>query len=248
MIKIKTKEEIEIMREGAQLLVKIIKDLEKKIEPGITTNELNMAAESHIFQLGAKPSFKGYGGFPAALCTSVNEEVVHGVPSERVLKEGDIITIDLGILYKGYHSDMAVTVPVGEIDDETRRLVRVTKDSLRMGINKVKPGRTVGDVGNTIQRYIESQGYNVVRELCGHGIGKNLHEDPQILNYGKRKEGAVLKEGMVLCLEPMVTVGDWNLKKGKDGQTFITRDNSLSCHFEHEVVVTSNGCEILTKL
>jgi len=248
MIKIKTKKEIQIMEEGAKILAKIMKELEKKVKPEIATNELNKAAEGLIFKSGAKPSFKGYEGFPASLCVSINEEIVHGVPSKRKLKEGDIVSLDLGLLYKGFHSDMAITLPVGKVDFETKRLIKVTKKALRIGTKKVRAGNKIGAIGNTIQRYIEDQGFNVVQDLCGHGIGRNLHEDPQILNYGKRREGSVMKEGMVLCLEPMVTVGDWQIKKGGDGFVFVTTDNSLSCHFEHEVLVTRDGCKILTKV
>ncbi len=247
MITIKSKEEIKIMKEGGKMLAGVLKELGEKVEPGITTNELNMAAESHILKLGAKPSFKGYQDFPAALCTSINEEIVHGVPSERRLKEGDIITLDIGLYYKGFHSDMAKTFEVGEVSPEVKRLVRVTKKALKVGINKLRPGNTTGDVGNTIQRYVESQGFGVVRDLCGHGIGRDLHEDPQILNYGKRRSGEEFEEGMVVCLEPMVVVGDWRIKKGKDGFSFLTQDNSLSAHFEHEIAITEEGHLVLTE-
>jgi len=180
------------------------------------------------------------------LCTSINEEIVHVVPSNRVLKEGDIITLDLGILWKGFHNDMAVSLPVGKIKPEAARLIRVTRKALKRGIKKTRAGNTVGDIGNTIQRYVESQGYNVVRDLCGHGIGKELHEDPQILNYGKRHKGEELKEGMVICIEPMITMGDWKLKKMKDGHGYETEDGSLSCHFEQTMAVTKDGVKVLT--
>jgi len=248
MILVKTKEEIKIMAEGGKMLAKIVKELTKMIKLGITTQELDKVAEDLIFKSGARPSFKGYGGFPATLCTSINEEIVHGLPSKRKLKKGDIISLDLGIFSKGFHSDMAVTLPVGKIDPEIVRLIRVTKKSLKIGIKKVRTGNTIGDIGNTIQRYVESQGFNVVRDLCGHGIGRDLHEDPQILNYGKRKTGPKIKEGMVLCLEPMVTMGNFQIKKNKDGHTFETVDGSLSCHFEHEVAVTKDGCKVLTEV
>ena len=248
MIYIKTKEEIKIMAEGGKMLAKIVKELTKMIKPGITTQELDKVAEDLIFKSGAKPSFKGYGGFPATLCTSINEEIVHGLPSERKLKKGDIVSLDLGLFLKGFHSDMAVTLPVGKIDPEIVRLIRITKKALKIGIKKVRPGNTIGDIGNTIQRYVESQGFNVVRDLCGHGIGKDLHEDPQILNYGKRKTGPKIKEGMVFCLEPMVTMGNFQIKKNKDGHTFETVDGSLSCHFEHEIVVAKDGYKVLTEV
>jgi len=247
VITIKSSKEIEIMAEGGKILAKILKELEKKVKPGITTKELDRVAEALIFKSGGTPSFKGYDGFPATLCTSINEELVHVVPSQRKLKEGDILSLDIGMKYQGYHSDMAITLPVPKkISPEAIRLIRITKKALKRGIKKVRPGNTFGDVGNTIQRYVESQGFNVVRDLCGHGIGRELHEEPKILNYGKRHLGPEIKEGMTFCLEPMVTVGDWKLKKSKDSYGFETQDGSLSCHFEHMMVVTKNGVKVLT--
>jgi len=246
MITIKTPEEITIIAEGGKILAKIIKELERKVKPGITTKALDELAEELIFKSGGTPSFKGHEGYPATLCTSINEELVHIVPSQRKLKEGDILSLDLGMKYQDYHSDMAITLPVGKISPEAQRLIRVTKKALKRGIKKARPGNTFGDIGNTIQRYVEDQGFNVVRDLCGHGIGRELHEDPKILNYGKRHSGPEIKEGMTFCLEPMVTVGDWKLKKSKDGQGFETADGSLSCHFEHMMAVTKNGVKVLT--
>jgi len=248
MVSIKTLEEIQIMAEGGKILAGIMKELEKKVKPGITTEDLNRLAENLILKSGGKCSFKGYEDYPACLCTSINEEIVHSVPSARQLKDGDIISLDLGIFYQGFHTDMAITVPVGKISPETQRLIRATKKALKRGIKKTRPGNTIGDIGNTIQRYVEGQGFNVVRELCGHGIGKEIHEDPKILDYGKRHSGLEIKEGMVLCLEPMVTVGDWKLKKSADGFGYQTQDGSLSCHFEHTMVVTKNGAKILTMI
>ncbi|MDP2664003.1 MAG: type I methionyl aminopeptidase [bacterium] len=248
MIPIKTPEEIKIMAEGGRILAQIMAELEKRVEPGATTRELDRVAETLILKSGAKPSFKGHQGYPAALCVSVNEEIVHALPSQRKLKEGDIVSLDLGLFYKGFHSDMALTLPVGKVSPETQRLIRATKKALKRGIKKSRLGNTFGDIGNTIQRHVESQGFNVVRDLCGHGIGRELHEDPQIMNYGKRKTGEKIKEGMVFCLEPMVTVGDWQIKKSKDGHGFETADGSLSCHFEHTIAVTGNGTKILTVL
>lgn len=248
MISIKNPKEIQIMSEGGKILAKVIKEIEKMVRPGITTKELNRAAESLIFKYHTKPNFKGYGGFPAALCTSVNEEVVHAVPSDRVLKEGDIISLDLGLLYKGFHTDMAVTVPVGAVDPEALRLIKVTKKALKRGIKKSRVGNTFGDIGNTIQRYVENQGFGIVREFCGHGIGRKLHEDPKILNYGRRHSGPKIKEGMVFCLEPMVTMGDWRVKKTKrDNFGFETMDGSLSAHFEHMVAATKDGPKVLSQ-
>ncbi len=261
MISIKSSEEIQIMAEGGKILAQIMKELEKKVEPGVTTKYLNKVAEDLVLKYGGKPSFKGHQGFPAALCISINEELVHCIPSERKLKKGDIVSLDLGILFNGFHADMAITVPVGEVSSETLRLIRVTKKSLKRGIKKVRPGNTFGDIGNTIQRYVEGQGYNVIRDLCGHGIGKELHEEPQITNYGKRKTGPQIKEGMVFCIEPMVTIGDCRpsvdgrasplagkLKKAKDSYGYETKDGSLCAHFEHTIAVTKTGCQILTEL
>ena len=246
MITIKTPEEIEIMAEGGKILAGIMEKLDKMVVPGIITKELNRVAETLIFKSGGEPSFKGHQGFPAALCVSVNEEIVHGAPSERKLKQGDIVSLDIGIKYKGFHSDMAVSLAVGEVSLEAKRLIWVTKKSLKIGIKKAKEGNTFGDIGNTIQRYIESQSFNIVRELCGHGIGKELHEEPQILNYGKRHTGPKIAEGMVFCIEPMVTIGDWQIKKSKDGHGYETKDGSLACHFEHTIAVFKKGPKILT--
>ena len=248
MITIKTPEEIKIMAEGGRILATVLNEVEKLVKPGITTIELDRAAEALVLKHGAKPAFKGYDDFPYSLCASVNEEIVHGLPSERILKEGDIIGLDLGVLHKGYNSDMAITVAVGKVSFEAKRLIMVTKKALKRGIKKVRPGNTIGDIGNTIQRYVEDQGLGVVRDLCGHGIGKAVHEDPKIPNYGTRHKGEVLKEGMVICLEPMVTMGDWHLKKAKDGYGYATKDNSLTAHFEHTMAVTKEGVRVLTEI
>lgn len=248
MISIKTEEEIKIMAEGGKILATVLKEIEKSAKPGITTFELDKLAETLILKSGAKPAFKGHEGFPFSLCASVNEVVVHGFPSGYVLKEGDIMGLDLGVLYKGFNTDMSATIPIGKVSFEAKRLINVTKKSLRLGIKKAKPGNTFGDVGNTIQRYVEGQGFGIVKELCGHGIGKELHEAPKIPNYGKRGEGEELKEGMVFCIEPMVAMGDWKLKKASDGYGFATRDNSLSAHFEHTIAITKKGPRILTEL
>jgi methionyl aminopeptidase len=248
MIIIKTPEEIKIMAEGGRILAKIIKELEKLVKPGITTNELNKVAESLVFKFKAKCSFKNYQNFPACLCASINEEIVHSLPSERKLKNGDIVSLDLGILYKDFHTDMALTLSVGEIIPEAEKLIKTTKQAFEVGFRKIKPGNAFGDVGNVIQEYVESQGFNVVRELCGHGIGKKIHEEPLVLNYGKKGSGPKIKKGMVFCLEPMVTMGDWKIKKTKDNYGFQTIDNFLSAHFEHTIAVTKDGAKILTML
>lgn len=248
MISIKSKKEIQIMREGGIILAQIIKRLEKEVRPGITTEYLDKVAEGLVFKFGVKPSFKNYMGFPAVLCTSINDEIVHMIPSKRKLKEGDIISLDMGVLHKGFHTDMAVTLPVGKVSPEVARLIRATKKALKRGIKKIRPGNTIGDLGNTIQRHIESQGFSVVKELCGHGVGKEVHEDPLIPNYGKRKTGDELKEGMVLALEPMASTGDWRIKRAPDNYGYATKDGSLSCHFEHTIAVTSTGHKVLTDL
>ena len=249
MIPIKKPQEIAIMREGGRLLAQIMEELIKEVRPGVSTGQLDKAAAQKVRGAGAMPAFLNYQGFPRTMCTSVNEEVVHGIPSEeKILKAGDIITLDLGLIHKGYYSDMARTVPVGVVSPETARWVQVCREALRLGTEKARPGITTYDIGNTIQRFVESKGYGIVRELCGHGIGKELHEEPQVLNYGKRGAGPELVEGMVICIEPMITMGDFNIKRAKDGQTFVTRDGSLSAHFEDTVAVTSKGPQVLTSM
>lgn len=248
MISIKTEEEIKIMAEGGKILAKVLSEVEKMVKPGITTIELDSLAESLILQYGARPAFKGYDGFPFSLCTSINENIVHGLPSDTVLKEGDIVGLDLGVLYKGYNTDMAVTTAVGEVSFEAKRLIMVAKKSLKRAIKKVREGNTIGDIGNTVQRYVEDQGLSVIRDLCGHGIGKDVHEDPRIPNFGQRHKGEVLKAGMVICIEPMVSMGDYRLKKSRDKYGYATKDGSLSAHFEHTMVVTKDGARILTEI
>ncbi|MDP2934229.1 MAG: type I methionyl aminopeptidase [bacterium] len=248
MVNIYSEKEIEIMREGGKILAKILKTLSKKVKSGITTAYLNKVAEDLIFSFGAKPSFRGFNGYPAALCTSVNEEIVHAVPSKKILKNGDILTLDLGIKFKGFCTDAAITVPVGKIDKKVRKLITTTKKSLEIAIKQAKPGNYLEDIGWAIQNYVEKRGFNVIRELVGHGVGKQVHEDPQILNYGRKEQGVVLKEGMVLALEPMVAIGNWRIKRGEDRFGYKTLDNSLSAHFEHTIAITKRGPKILTKV
>lgn len=243
----KTSQEISVMREGGKRLAEVMTKLVSLVKPGVATKELDTASQTLILTAGGELAFKGYDGFPGAICTSVNEEVVHSVPSSRVLKEGDIVTLDIGLVWKGWFLDMARTVPVGEIDKETMRLCEVTQQSLEVGIREARAGARVGDIGSAVQQFVEKHGYNVVRELCGHGIGKDLHEDPKVLNYGKKDTGEILKEGMVICIEPMVTIGDWKLKRSKDGHGFETKDGSLSCHFEDAIAITSRGPQVLTR-
>jgi methionyl aminopeptidase len=243
---IKTKEEVAIMAEGGKILAQALDHIEAMVRPGITTVELNDAAEQFILQKGAKPAFKGFEKFPFSLCTSVNDDIVHAYPSKIPLKEGDIVGLDLGVLYKGYNTDMARTVAVGEVAFEVKRLLKATEKALRLAIKKARPGAATGDIGNTIQRFIEDQGFAVIRDLYGHGIGKSLHEDPLVPNYGKRGEGTTLKAGMVICIEPMVSMGDWHVKQSKDGYGYATRDGSLAAQFEHTLAITDQGCKILT--
>ena len=257
-MEIKTQEEIGVMAEGGKILAGIIGKLGEMVRPGIETKELNRVAETLVLNSGGTCSFLGYDGYPACLCTSINEEIVHAVPSERKLKEGDIVSLDLGILYKGFHSDMAITVAVGKISPEAKRLIEVTRKSLEIGIKKIKPGNRFGDISRSIQKYVEAQGFGAVRELCGHGIGKELHEDPQILNSVSMSKETVdkvkyqgeakikFKQGMVFCIEPMITAGDWRIRKSPDGFGYQTRDNSLSAHFEHTIAVNRDGYRILT--
>ncbi len=248
MITFKTQEEIQIIAEGGKILANTLKELEKMVKPGVTTIELDRAAEALILSSGGKPAFKGYSGFPYALCASVNENIVHGFPSNYILKDGDILKLDLGVLYKGFNTDSAITIAIGNVSFETKRLLNVTKKSLRLGIKKAKLGCTIGDIGNTIQRFVEDQGFGVVRDLCGHGIGKSVHEDPKIPNFGKRQSGEKLLEGMVICIEPMVTMGDYSIKPSKDGYGYATKDGSLSAHFEHTIAITKSGPVVLTEL
>ena len=259
MIQVKTYKEIEIMKEGGKILAEILMELSGAVKPGITTNDLEKLARELVLSYGVKPSFLGYNGYPAALCTSVNDEIVHGVPSDRILKNGDLLKLDMGVLHKGFHTDSAVTVVVGEDDNEKSasaqnelwrdkgRLINVTKTALDIGISKAKVGNTLGDIGSAIQRYVEENGFNVARDLVGHGIGKKLHEEPQVLNYGKEGIGPELIEGMVIAIEPMVVTGSWKIKNNKDGLCFVTKDGGLAAHFEHTVAVTKGGPEILTK-
>ncbi|MCD6410579.1 type I methionyl aminopeptidase [bacterium] len=247
-IPIKTAYEIEIMARAGKILAKILDELKKEVKIGVATEELEKKARELTKKYNVKPAFLGYEGYPAALCISVNDVIVHGLPSRYQIKDGDIVSLDFGIKYQGYCSDMAVTVPVGNVTEEARRLIRITKKALKRAIKKTRPGNTIGDIGNTIQRYVEKRGFFVIKDLCGHGIGKELHQEPQILNYGKRKTGPELVPGMVFCIEPMVSMGTEKIKRAPDGFGYATADGSLSAHFEHMVLVTKNGRKVLTEL
>lgn len=248
MIVTKSKQEIELMREAGRIVALAHQAIKKAIRPGITTKELDALAEKVIRSYGATPSFKGYGGFPASICTSINEELVHGIPSGRKLKEGDIISIDIGAEYKGYHGDSAWTYPVGEISEEDRRLLQVTEESLYRGLAQIKPGARLSDISHAIQTYVESAGFSIVREYVGHGIGTRLHEDPQVPNFGPPNRGPRLKPGMVLAIEPMVNAGERFVYTRDDRWTVATQDGKNCAHFEHTVAVTETGYEILTQL
>lgn len=245
---LKTEAEILIMREGGKILAEIMEELKAKVAVGVTTASLNDYAEKRIKERGGAPSFKGYKEFPAALCTSVNEVIVHGLPSNYKLQDGDILSLDLGFFYQGFHTDMAVTLPVGTVSGEVMRLIRETKKALKRGIKKSREGNTLGDIGNTIQRHIEKAGFANIDGLCGHGIGREVHEEPQILNEGKRGKGIPLECGMVFCLEPMLSMGSSKIKNSKDGMGIQTSDDSLSAHFEHTVALTKKGLKILTEI
>ena len=235
------------MRRPNELVARILRELAAAVAPGVTTEDLDALAEKRAREAGAEPAFKGYRGFPATLCVSVNDEVVHGIPSaKRVLKSGDIISIDMGVKLGGFYGDSAVTVPVGEVPKGVTNLLDVTRQSLEKAIEKVQVGGRVSDIGHAVQSWVESHGFSVVREFVGHGIGQALHEEPQIPNYGKPGRGAVLAEGMVLAIEPMVAMGRPETKVLKDGWTAVTRDGSLAAHFEHTVAVTKHGPLILT--
>jgi len=251
VISIKTKEEIEIMREGGKILAEILKKLSEAVKPGITTNDLEKLARELVLSYSVKASFLGYDGYPAVLCASINDEIVHGVPSDRVLKEGDLLKIDMGVLHKEFHTDSAITLLVGQCPTlnvgHQQKLISVTKEALRIGISKAKVGNTLGDIGSAIQKYVEQNRFNVVRDLVGHGIGRELHEPPQVLNYGKAGEGEKLVEGIVIAIEPMVVTGDWKIKNSKDGFAFVTSDGGLSAHFEHTIAITDKGPLVLTQ-
>ena len=246
MIKPKTEEEIELLRENAILVSKTLAEVGKAVAPGVTTKELSRVAETFIRDNGAVPSFLGYEGFPAAICASVNDVVVHGFPSDYVLKEGDIFTADIGTFYKGYNGDSAYTFPVGEVDAETRKLLDVTKQSLYKGIEAAVAGARVGDIGYAVQSYVESYGFSVVRELEGHGIGREMHEDPGVPNYGRRGRGTHLVDGMTICIEPMVNAGAKNVYVARNGWAVHTSDHRKSAHYEITVVVRKGRAEQLS--
>ncbi|MFR3549577.1 type I methionyl aminopeptidase [Coprobacter sp.] len=246
MIYLKTDEEIELLRESNLLVGMTLGELAKWIAPGITTLKLDKIAEEFIRDHGAVPGFLGYGGFPNTLCVSVNEQIVHGIPSNYELKDGDIVSIDCGTVKNGFNGDSAYTFCVGEVAYDVRRLLKTTKESLYLGIEQAVEGKRVGDISNAVQTYCEKKGYSVVRELCGHGVGKRLHEDPEVPNYGRRGCGPLLKSGMVIAIEPMINLGSRNIVIERDGWTTRTRDRKPSAHFEHTVAVREGKADILS--
>lgn len=248
MIIVKSPREIELMREAGRIVALAHEKMAEVIKPGITTKELDTMAEKIIADNGATPSFKGYGGFPAAVCASVNQQLIHGFPNNKPLKDGDLVSIDVGACYHGYHGDSAWTYAVGNVSEETKQLMDVTKQSLYNALAIVKPGIHLSDISHTIQEYVESYGYSVPIEFTGHGVGSSLHEDPPIPNYGKPGRGPILKEGMCLAIEPMVQMGTRHVKTLSDGWTVESIDQKNTAHYEHTIVVTADGYEILTKL
>ncbi len=243
---VKTLEEIELLRESSLLVGKTLAEVAKILRPGIKTIELDRVAETFIRDNGAQPGFKGYGDFPATLCISINEQVVHGIPGDREIKDGDLVSVDCGTYLNGYYGDYAYSFAVGEVDESVRQLLRVTKESLYLGAAQAVVGKRIGDIGNAVQSYVESFGYSVVRDLVGHGIGKNLHEKPEVFNYGRKGTGKKLIENLVLCIEPMINLGEKEVIMSKDGWTFVTIDSKPSAHFEHTVVVKHGKPEFLS--
>jgi len=252
VISLKSAREIEVMRRANVIVAEVLQELRKMVAPGVTTLELDAVAEELTLKRKALPAFKGYvvagRAFPRCLCASINNEIVHGIPSERALREGDIIGLDFGVIYEGFYGDSAITVGVGRVSDEAQRLMNVTEQSLYQGIEELREGKRLGDLGYVVQQLAESAGYSVVRAFVGHGIGKKLHEEPPVPNYGERDRGLRLKEGMVLAVEPMINVGGYEVEIKDDGWTAVTKDGSLAAHFEHSIAITKNGPYILSQL
>ena len=252
MTSLKSPREIEILRRANVIVAEILRELKQKVAPGVTTLELDAVAEELTYKKKAQPAFKGYtmGGrvYPRALCASVNEEIVHGIPSDRALKEGDVVGLDFGVIYDGFYGDAAITVGVGKVSDEAQRLMQVTEEALFKGIEQLQEGKRLGDLSSAIQRTVESAGFSVVRVFVGHGIGKKLHEEPPVPNYGEPDRGLRLREGIVLAIEPMVNAGGPEVEIKEDGWTAVTKDGRLAAHFEHSVAITKNGPFILSRL
>ena len=246
MIYLKTDEEIELLRAANQIVARTLAEVANVIAPGVTTLKLDTIAEEYIRSQGAVPGFKGYGGFPGTLCVSVNENVVHGIPSNYALREGDIVSVDCGAVKDGYNGDSTYTFCVGEVDEEVKRLLRTTKESLYIGIEHAVEGNRIGDIGHAIQEYCEKRGYGVVREMCGHGVGRKLHEDPDVPNYGRKGTGPLIKNGMVIAIEPMINMGSKNIVIERDGWTTRTKDRKPSAHYEHTIAIHHGKPDILS--
>lgn len=246
-IKLKAPHEVKILVKAGHILSSIIHEVTCSLKSGMTTKAIDAIAEQLIAEHGVTPAFKGYRGFPACCCISVNDEVVHGIPGEKCVRDGDIVSIDVGIIYKDYYSDTAITLGVGKINSKLQELLDVTKESLTQGINQARVGNRLGDISHAIQSFVEARGFSIVRDFVGHGIGKNLHEAPEIPNFGSSGTGPILKEGMVFAIEPMVNVGSWQTRICEDGWTVVTADGQASAHFEHSLAITANGPLILTK-
>jgi methionyl aminopeptidase len=245
---LKSEPEIELMRRAGQIVATVLEKLKAEVSAGITTLELDAIAVKEVARLGGIPSFKGYRGYPASICVSVNEEIVHGIPDGRALNDGDLVSIDFGAIYQGFHGDAALTVGVGKLDSKADELMRTTEDALREGISAALPGARLGDVSHAIQRCAEAKGFSVIREYTGHGIGREMHEDPQIRNFGTPGQGPLLKKGMTLALEPMVSMGDWQTTVARNRWTVSTLDGSLAAHFEHSIAITDGAARVLTVL
>jgi methionyl aminopeptidase len=243
---VKSEREIATMRQAGWIVAVVLEVLKKELRVGMTTKELDDITAGELVKMGAKPSFKGYHGYPANLCVSINDEIVHGIPGERIINDGDIVSLDLGVIYDGFQGDAAVSVVVGNGSHQARKLIEVTEGALKAGIYAARHGARLGDVSVAIQYYAESRGYSVVREYTGHGIGRQMHEKPQIPNFGRSGEGPELKKGMTLALEPMVNIGDWRTRIGSDGWLVLTEDGNLSAHFEHTIAITDGKPEVLT--
>ncbi len=248
MITIKTEDEVKLMRYANSVVAEVWELIRKLAKPGVTTKYLDRKAEEYIKKKGCKPAFKGYYGYPATICASVNNQVVHGIPGNYSLKEGDILSVDVGTVYEGYYGDGAITVPIGKVDKKHLKLIKITEEALYKGIEKAKAGNRIGDISHAVQSYVEENGFSVVRDFVGHGIGRNLHEDPQVPNFGEPGKGERLIEGMTIAIEPMVNEGGYGVKVEKDGWTVVTRDGSYSAHFEHTILIKKDGAEILTKV
>lgn len=246
MIIYKSQNEIREINKSNRIVAQVLSELAEMVKPGITTLELDRYAEKRAREMGAVPAFKGYRGYPASLCTSINEQIVHGIPSKRILKKGDILSLDFGVVMNGFYGDAAVTLPVGEISSLAAKLIAAVKESLFRGIKKAVPGNRISDISSSVQEYVEQQGFFVIRNFVGHGIGFSLHEEPQVPNFGTPGQGPRIKPGMVLAIEPMIAVGDWEVEILKDNWTAITKDRSLSAHYEHTIAVTADGPEILS--